>query len=188
MSNKAYQLLISLNYIRPEIWRRFLVSNEITLAKLHKIIQVVMGWEDYHLHEFRIDGIRYGEPDDEWDDVKVTNDKKVRLRDIELVENQKFTYLYDFGDYWEHEVTIEKVLPAEKGVKYPKCLEGKRACPPEDCSGPPGYENLIRLFNSQEDIVDDDDIVRLNWLGEDHDFEYFSSDEVNSVLWKRFAK
>jgi hypothetical protein len=188
MTEKIYQFHIALEYIKPLIWRRFLVRDDITLDKLHKIIQAVMGWEDCHLYEFRINGIKYGRPDDAWDDPRIHDDKKVRLRDLELKENQKFDYIYDFGDNWGHEVKLEKILLPESGVKYPKCLEGKRACPPEDCFGPPGYESLIELTERPKDKLDEYDLDRLAWMGEDHDFEYFSSDEVNSILWKRFAK
>jgi hypothetical protein len=188
MPEKVYQFHIALDYIKPLIWRRFVVTDDITLAKLNKIIQIVMGWEDRHLHEFRIDGNRYGEPDDESYDFKIHNDKEVRLRDLKLNEKQEFDYIYDFGDNWGHEIKLERIMPTESGVIYPKCLDGAMACPPEDCFGPPGYESLVKLRDQPKDMLDEDDLVRLNWLGEDHDFAYFSVDEVNSVLWKHFKK
>lgn len=188
MSEKVYQLYIALEYIEPLIWRRFLVADNAALAKLHKIIQIVMGWKDRHLYEFHIDGNRYGKPDEEWGEFKITSDKKVRLSDLELKEKQKFGYLYDFGDSWRHEINVEKILVPDRGVKYPKCLDGAMACPPEDCFGPPGYESLVKLRAQPKEALDEDDLDRLNWLGEDHDFTYFSADEVNSILWKRFAK
>lgn len=147
-----------------------------------------MGWEDYHLHEFKIDGKCYGMPEDAWDDPRIHDEKKVRLGDLELKEKQKFDYIYDFGDHWGHEVKLEKILLPESSTKYPKCLDGAMACPPEDCFGPPGYDSLIKLTERTKDKLDEHDLERLKWLGKDHDFEYFSVDEVNSALWKRFAK
>lgn len=188
MSEKIYQFHIALEYIEPLIWRRFLVADDTTLAKFHKIIQTVMGWEDVHLHEFRIDGKSYGMPEDAWDEPRIHDEKKVRLHDLALKEKQKFEYIYDFGDNWDHEIELERIMSPESGIIYPKCLEGAMACPPEDCFGPPGYESLVNLSGQPKDSLDDDDLDRLNWLGEDHDFAYFSVNGVNSALWKRFKK
>jgi hypothetical protein len=185
---KVYQFRIALDYIRPLIWRRFLVTDDVTFAKLHKIIQIVMGWEDYHLYDFLIGENRYSEPDDEWHDIVIKDDKKFRLRDLNLLEKQTFSYTYDFGDNWLHEIEIEEIFPVEAGLKYPKCMDGARACPPEDCSGPHGYETLVALTRLPIDTLYGDDLDRVNWVGEDHDFEYFSVDEVNFLLWKRFFK
>ena len=183
---KVYQLHISLKGSKPKIWRRFLVTEDMTLEKLHKIIQEVMGWEDYHLHEFTSGGKQYGMPDEEWDN-NVENEKKIKLSDLNLAEKQKFEYLYDFGDSWEHEIKVEKILPFETTAKYPKCLDGELACPPEDCGSLWGYEELSELTKLSKDELDEEGLERLEWLG-DYDFEHFSVDEVNAVLWKRFAK
>lgn len=188
LPEKIYQLHISLKYIKPEIWRRFLVTDEVTFEKLHKIIQIVMGWEDYHLHEFSVGSRKFGMPDEEWDFYEAENEKKVRLNELNMAENQKFGYLYDFGDSWEHEIKIEKLISIESGVKYPKCLAGERACPPEDCGAFPGYDQMFELHRLPPDELDEDDAERIQWLGEDHDFEYFSVDEVNAILWKKFAR
>jgi len=183
---KVYQLHISLKHSKPKIWRRFLVTEDTTLEKLHKIIQEVMGWEDYHLHEFTIGEKRYGMPDEEWDN-DVENEKKVKIGELNLVEKQKIEYVYDFGDHWEHEIKVEKILPFDSAVKYPKCLDGKLACPPEDCGSIWGYDELFELSELPKDELNEEDSDRLEWLG-DYDFEHFSVDEVNAVLWKRFAK
>lgn len=188
LPEKVYQLHISLKYIKPKIWRRFLVPDDFTLAKLHKVIQIVMGWEDYHLHEFDINGTKFGIPDEEWDDVEIENEKKTRLYKVDLDEGQSFEYTYDFGDNWQHTINVEKIFQPKAGEKYPKSVEGKRACPPEDCFGPPGYEDLILLTKRPKDKLDGDDLERLKWLGADFDFEYFSVDQVNSVLWKQLAR
>lgn len=189
---KVYQLHISLKYIKPAIWRRFLVTDDITVAKLHSIIQVVMGWDDEHLHEFTIGGLKIGEPHEEWDNLDVENEKKVRLSELNLAEKQKFEYTYDFGDNWQHEIKVEKILPVDKGLKYPTCLAGEMACPPEDCGSYPGYQQLFELSKLPKDELDEDELDRLEWLtgwyGEDFDFEYFSVDDVNSLLRKIRAR
>jgi hypothetical protein len=185
---KVYQLHISLKHIKPPIWRRFLVKDDVTFAKLHKIIQIVMGWEDEHLHEFTIDGRSIGTPSDEWFGPEVEDEKKTRLSKTNLAEKQKFRYEYDFGDSWEHVITVEKILPVESEVKYPICLAGKKACPPEDCGGFPGYQQLYKLSKLPKNELDEEDMERLAWLtdwcGEGFDFEYFSVDDVNSFLGK----
>ena len=186
LPEKVYQLHISLKHSKPKIWRRFLVTEDTTLAKLHKIIQEVMGWEDYHLHEFTVDGKDYG--DAEVVDYKeMVDEKKTKLADLNLAEKQKFEYVYDFGDHWEHEIKVEKILPFDSTAKYPKCLDGKLACPPEDCGSIWGYEELSELKKLPKEELDEEDSDRLEWLG-DYDFEHFSVDETNAVLWKRFAK
>jgi hypothetical protein len=189
---KAYQLHISLKYIKPAIWRRVLVTDDVTVAKLHTIIQIVMGWEDEHLHEFIVGGVKIGELQDELFDLDVENEKKVRLSELNLAEKQKFEYMYDFGDSWQHDIKVETILPVESGVKYPKCLDGAMACPPEDCGSYPGYQQLFELSKHPKDELDEDELERLEWLagwyGENFDFEYFSVDETNSVLWKKFVK
>lgn len=183
---KVYQLHISLKYSKPKIWRRFLVTEDTTLAQLHKIIQKVMGWEDYHLHEFTVGEKQYG-LDEDIDYKEIEDEKKIKLGDLQLTEKQKFSYVYDFGDNWEHEIKVEKILPFVVDVKYPKCLDGKLACPPEDCGSIWGYEELHELKNLPKDNLDEEALERLQWLG-DYDFEHFSVDKVNSVLWKRLAR
>ena len=150
---QVYQLKITLRDIKPPIWRRVQVK-DCTLARLHDIIQTCMGWDDYHLHEFDIGGERYGDPrqwrDGFGGDVEVGNEGKVKLGQVVARGVKKFSYVYDMGDNWDHTIQIEKVLPAEAGVRYPRCIAGQRACPPEDCGGPWGYagfgrQNLLDL-------------------------------------------
>ena len=187
LPEEVYQLHISLKRSKPKIWRRFLVTEDTTVGKLHNIIQAVMGWDNYHLHEFTIGGISYGEPNEDFDYTDIKDESKVKLADLDLTEKQKIGYVYDFGDDWEHELKVEKILPFDPAVKYPKCLDGKLACPPEDCGGIWGYEEFVELSKKPEDDLDEDELERLEWIG-DYDSEHFSVDEVNTVLWKRFAK
>ena len=133
--SKILQLKIQLKDIKPRIWRRFLVSDFWTFDKLHTIIQKVMGWEDYHLFEFKFGDTKIILPDEGYLEENELNPKKVKIGDYVDKEKQKFEYIYDFGDSWEHEIIVEKII--EDDIKevgnYPKCIKGQKACPPEDC-------------------------------------------------------
>lgn len=102
-----------------------------------------MGWEDYHLHLFEIGGRTFGDLDPDFDSMD-RSDKSAKLNRVISGAGAKFTYEYDFGDSWRHGILVEKVLLPEAGVRYPVCVGGKRACPPEDCGGPGGYEDLLQ--------------------------------------------
>src|SRR5271157_5158876 len=124
--NLAYQLKVTLKEIRPPIWRRIQVTDDIRLDRLHEILQIVMGWTDSHLHEFRSGGISYGDTSmDTGREMK--NEKSVSLSKLVSGEKERFSYIYDWGDYWEHEILVEKILPSQERAKYPVCLGGKRA-------------------------------------------------------------
>jgi len=176
------QLKVTLRGIRPPIWRRLLVADRITLAQLHDAIQAAFGWENYHLHVFVIDGEEYG-PRDPEGTVQVRSERIV-LAGLGLEPKEKFRYVYDFGDDWVHDITVEKILTSDERLPNPVCLGGKRACPPEDCGGPWGYENLL-------DAMRDADHPRhqelSEWLDGDWDPEWFSLDYVNACLTARFA-
>ena len=178
-NTQIYQLKITLRDINPPIWRRIKVKGDITISKLHEYIQVFMGWENYHMHEFRVKGKRYGMPDPqlgEMFDDKIYNDKKFKLCQL-VSEDDVFEYEYDFGDSWRHEIKVEKILAAEKGVSCPICLAGERACPPEDCGGPWGYEQLLEILKDPEHEEYED---YREWAGDDFDSERFDVDKVNS--------
>ncbi len=176
----VYQLKIILKGINPPIWRRIQVNNHITLYDLHEIIQVVMGWFDSHLHQFIVHGEYYGIPDPIMDyDVK--NEEEVKLNQVVSKAKDKFIYEYDFGDSWVHEILLEKVLQPEAGVQYPVCLNGKRACPPEDCGGIWGYTELLKAIQNPAHPEHNN---MLEWLGYDFDPEEFDLDEVNRKLRK----
>jgi len=146
-NGKIYQVKITLKYVRPPIWRRVQVRGDITLAKLHEIIQIAMGWFDSHLHQFRMGKVYYGTPDiDEFSELNLKDDSKAQLGRVLTKLKQKLIYEYDFGDGWEHEILLEKILPPEPGVRYPRCIGGARACPPEDCGGPGGYAELLEAL------------------------------------------
>ena len=140
----AVQVRISLMEHTPTIWRRLLVPGEIKLSKLHMIFQAAMGWEDYHLHYFEIDGQRYGIPDEDFETEDI-DDEEVTFVDV-IKAPMRFFYEYDFGDSWRHEVVVESVDLVPLMLKFAICLDGQRACPPEDCGGTGGYEDSSRLL------------------------------------------
>jgi len=152
-ANEVYQLKITLREARPPIWRRVLVTDATTLDQLHWIVQAAMGSTNSHLHQFIIDDEYYSQKDFELDDWghEVQNENRVRLAALALAPKRKFTYEYDFGDGWEHEIMVEKVLAPEAGVHYPQCVAGKRACPPEDCGGVGGYERFLEVIKDEDD-------------------------------------
>jgi hypothetical protein len=175
---RIYQLKITLSDVKPAIWRRVLVPCDLTLAQLHKVLQVAMGWEDYHLHEFHIGGVTIGAPDPDAPRTQI-NEKKVRLFDVLGKVGVKGVYTYDFGDGWEHNVVVEKILSPEPGVAYPVCVTGKRRGPPEDSGGPFGYENLLEVLG---DPKHEEHKTMREWIGGDFDPEAFSVDDVNRRL------
>lgn len=147
----VYQLNVSLRDISPMIWRRLLVTSSTTIAQLHDILQTAMGWEDLHLHQFRVYGKAYGISRDGgmlFDD----NPYLVTLADFKLRARERFVYEYDMGDFWQHDIRIERVLPLDPSKMYPVCTGGAGDCPPEDCGGPAGYRNLLKERCSWQEL------------------------------------
>jgi hypothetical protein len=174
----VYQIKIALRDSKPPIWRRLLVSGAISLYKLHQIIQIAMGWTDSHLHQFIIDGKYYSIPSPE-DWGPVIDERRSHLSTIAPSEGDKFIYEYDFGDSWEHVILVEKILPPEPGVKFPVCIKGKRACPPEDVGGIWGYEEFLEAIS---DPSHEEHYSYLEWWGTEFDPEEFNIEEVNTSL------
>ncbi|MEK6544207.1 MAG: plasmid pRiA4b ORF-3 family protein, partial [Elusimicrobiota bacterium] len=136
-----YQLKITLEGSEPPIWRRVLVPGNVSLRRLHNIIQVVMNWETHHLHGFGINGINYGEPDpDGMHQMDWRDDKKFTLNQAAAPPIKNFRYIYDFGDSWNHQIEIERTFLHEDPRPYPLCPAGARACPPEDVGGIHQYQ------------------------------------------------
>jgi len=176
----VYQIKVTLVGSKPPIWRRFLVRDTTTLYRLHNILQTVMGWENYHLHMFTINGQIYGDPeDDEYGDLGTKNEARFRLNQVLGREESRFRYEYDFGDSWEHELIVEKILPPEKGSDPPVCTAGNRACPPEDVGGVWGYQDFLKAISDPAHPEHED---LLEWIGGSFDPEYFSLEEVNIRL------
>lgn len=181
-----YQLKITLKHIKPPIWRRVEVPSKISLEDLHRIIQVVMPWMGGHLYQFIQNNLYYTTKMDK--DAGMESDglvHKIKLTDALPKEKSKITYEYDFGDGWEHEVLVEKIFEAEKGVKYPRCTAGKRACPPDDCGGPWGYPQFLEIL---KDPKHPEHEGMKEWMDldedEEWDAEYFDVEETNQSLPK----
>ncbi|MEP7186647.1 MAG: DUF6429 family protein [Rhodanobacter sp.] len=182
-SATVHQFKIVLDGIKPPVWRRIQLPSETTFWDLHCAINDAMGWEDAHLHEFQIgskrNGERIGIPME--DDMSVSEDPGRADWDVPLTDHfakpgASCKYLYDFGDGWSHTVKLEATLPREPKAKYPRCLDGARACPPEDCGGPPCYERLCAAI-AAPDQTDQDAEDLLDWFG-DYDPETFDLAEV----------
>ena len=176
-----YQLKVTLKGIRPAIWRRLQVPGDMTLHRLHLILQVVVGWSNSHLYRFDINGAHFGEPDPEYAGygVQMKDAKRAKLSRVAPSEKARFTYEYDFGDSWIHEIRVERISPAESGEQYPVCLAGKRACPPEDCGGIGGYGGLLEAI---EDPTHEEHEEMMEWLGGYFDPEQFDVEETNRTL------
>ena len=180
---EIYQIKVTLRDSQPPIWRRFQVRSDITLAKLHRILQRDMGWEDAHLHQFVIRSQYYGIPDqDEVEPNKTRDEQKYKLSDVVPTEGSQFAYNYDFGDYWQHALVIEKTLPPQEGARYPVCLAGARACPPEDVGGLSGYADYLEAM---ADPGHEGHENMLQWRAP-FDPESFSLAAVNRQLQKKF--
>ncbi|MBI3771478.1 MAG: DUF1186 domain-containing protein [Gammaproteobacteria bacterium] len=177
MGQNIYQLKVTLSHSQPPIWRCLQVKGDTTLEELHDVLQAAMGWSNSHLHVFRAGRISYGEPDPHFPDDTI-NERKIRLDKI-VTEGDTFIYEYDFGDSWEHEIKVEKILSAESGASYPVCLAGECACPPEDCGGIPGYDYLLEALS---DPANPKYTELLEWIDEDFDPEAFDLDAVNAAL------
>ena len=177
-SGTVYQLKIVLAETRPPIWRRVQVQN-CNLTKFHEIIQRAMGWYGGHLWAFDIDGEQYGENPWGDSDMDMLNSRSIKLSQLVDEGVKKFRYIYDFGDNWEHIVTVEKTLDADPTAKYPHCTAGKRACPPEDCGGPWSYDEFLVAIS---DPKHKEHKELLEWVGGEFDSERFDLSEVNRQL------
>ncbi len=175
-----YRLKITLCGIRPPIWRRVEVPADVRLDHLHLMFQAAMGWENSHLHSFSIGGRDFGMIHDDFD-TALENEAKFRLQQLIPNEQAKFEYVYDFGDNWEHDVVVEKIGPLEPGVKYPRCIDGARACPPEDVGSIWGYENFLQALR---DPKHEEHEHFVEWIGGKFDAEAFDVAKTDARLKK----
>lgn len=179
-----YQLKITLSGSKPAIWRRFVVDSEIKLSKLHYAIQIVMGWTNSHLHQYRQKNVIYGEPQEDlgWgfgSKYKTVDENDYRLSQVLTKPKDKIVYEYDFGDSWDHDLVLEKILEKDQNVNSPLCLEGAMACPPEDCGGIGGYYDMLETIKNPEDPEYEN---ILDWLGDEFDPEDFDLEKINKRL------
>jgi len=179
-SAPIYQIKVGLRGAEPPIWRRLEVPADISLARLHTVIQIAFGWDDSHLHAFETPYGRFGTPDA---DLGQRSEGSVTLEQVAPAAKSKLRYTYDFGDDWEHDILVEKVLDREGTAVYPRCTGGRRAAPPDDCGGIYGYAELVEVLNDPEDEEHDD---RLEWLGLDTAAEFdpdrFDAEGVTRAL------
>jgi hypothetical protein len=184
-----FQLKFTLKHIKPPVWRRLLVSDDMNLLQLHDLIQAVFGWWDYHLHLFEIAGMEFvNTPDWEEDGEQYQDDSRAKLGDLIprfVPEGGKFIYIYDMGDYWEHEIQVEKILPDSDQQKTPMILAGRRRCPPEDVGGPWGYENFLEAIRDPRHPEHDS---FLEWIGGEFDPEDFDLEATNRDLSRRMRQ
>ncbi len=177
--SSIYQIKVTLKD-SPSIWRRIHAPGDISLSRLHAVLQIVMGWTNSHLHQFKAGGRYYGEPDPEFADViEIIDERQVRLNQIAPDVEAGFVYEYDFGDSWEHELVVEKILPPEKGAPYPRCTDGKCACPPEDVGGVWGYQDFLEAMRDPNHPEHED---MVEWAGGEFDPEAFDLRGVNGAL------
>ena len=150
MAKKIFKFKIILDDILPQIWRTIEVESDITFYQFHLIIQEAMGWTNSHLHEFNAGNFRIGDTGEEaceFGDPPQWEEKDKKIGDYFSEENAKINYTYDFGDNWEHTIMLEAIERRQKGVKYPRCVDGARACPPDDCGSSPGYYRLLKILS-----------------------------------------
>ena len=177
----VHQLKVTLLGLEPPIWRRIAVPSDVTLGDLHHILQDAMGWQHSHLHDFRVGKVTYGDPEmlaetgdrDEW---------QARLAEVAPKAKTHFRYTYDFGDGWEHEILVEAVGPPEPGTRYPVCLAGERACPPEDCGGVWGYADLLEIMVDPSNPEYEE---MMEWMDGPIDPDAFDLKKVNRRLTRR---
>lgn len=191
LPRQDYRLKITLDGIDPPIWRRFQVPAEITLARLHDVIQAVMGWENGHLYAFtvgnkeyqsRTDPMGFPLPDPIWPGATRGEDAaKAKLRDVASRIGAVLQYEYDFGDSWEHTIRVEDIAAGSGSERY-RCLEGERACPPEDCGGIWGYQELLEELQKPDNEKHSPDWEWLAEAYEGFDPEAFDLNRVNTWL------
>ena len=176
----VHTLKVTLRGVKPPIWRRIEVASEITLAELSTVLEAAMGWFGGHLHAFETNGVTYEPPDPEGGLFRPTADEaEHRLNSVLTSPTFKMRWGYDFGDGWQHTIVVEAIEPADDNASYPRCINGRRACPPEDCGGPWGFEELI-------DAVADPIHPRHNelaeWLPDNYDPAHFDANEITNDM------
>ncbi len=174
-----WQIKITLSRTKPPIWRRLEVPGDLDLGTLHRAIQDAFGWWDSHLHVFETGVGRFGVPDRE---LGFRNERSITLCDVAPRTGDRFTYTYDFGDDWEHVIVVEKLVPRATGTRYPRCTDGRRACPLEDCGGVSGNEML--RAGTETGCEEHEDVA--SWIQDmipnGFDPEKFDVNEVNARL------
>ena len=180
---KTYQLKITLKDSKPPIWRRFLIEDSVTLAKLHDALQIIMGWTDSHLHQFVAANNFYGVPNPDFDFSDILDEKKFRLSQLLKKEKDSVLYEYDFGDGWRHQITLEKILPFNPNAALPVCIKAKGACPPEDIGGIWGYYHFLDALSDPDHP---EHAEYKEWIEGDFDPDAYDIAEVNELLARHY--
>lgn len=182
----VYQLKVSLRDIDPTIWRRIQVWEDTKLSRLHRILQLLFNWEDYHLHDFLVARRVYSvpDPDDAFNERKVIDERPVPLNGIVDHVGDTFDYLYDFGDNWKHHVLLEAIVLPDEEAFYPRCIAGARNGPPEDAGGTGGYAGYLEALADPEHEEHEN---MLAWRGP-FDPEDFSLERINASLKRTFHR
>lgn len=175
----VHRLKVTLRAVRPPVWRRIEVRSTTKLSDLAWVLESAMGWDGSHLHMFEAGRNRYGAPDPEGWGPSVLDERKHSLGAVLPREGSKLRFDYDFGDGWEHDVVVEAIAPVDRGVQYPQCVGGRRACPPEDCGGPWGYQELLEALADPKHERHED---LLEWIGGDFDSAEFDVDATTSAM------
>lgn len=186
-SNNVYQIKLSLTGAQPPIWRRLLIEPDTTFQDFHRIIQVAMGWQASHLHMFQAeDGRLMGDPAEDFDGMMGFMDEaSVPVSSLLAGEGEALKYEYDFGDSWEHEVKLEKILPGGQAGPLPRCIKAVRQCPPEDVGGLPGFYDFLEAM---EDAAHPEHVAVREWMGgEWFEPEYVDLEQINQSLLERDA-
>lgn len=185
--DSCHLLRIVLVDVEPAIWRELMVPSAIRLDRLHAVIQVAMGWENEHLHEFVVgtmrDGRRFGPRRGSGDSLfgapDTEDEGRFTLAQIAPSKGNKFRYVYDFGDDWQHQISVKSVVPADPSLKLPCCIGAARTCPPEDCGGPWRYPEMLLAL---ADPLHEDHEETLDWIGDEFDPEAVDLDRINAEL------
>ncbi len=186
--SKIFKLKIQLDgATKPPIWREVLVPSDANLFLLHCTIQGSMGWMNGHLHQFIINGNFYGLPHPEFDD-DMEDERKVKISDVLRKSKDKIMYEYDFGDGWLHSVTLIEILEADVKSVYPALLKGKGACPPEDCGGIFGFEDLKEVMKNPKNEEHEDMVEWLGYVFDPDEFELAEHQTATIEAYKSGVK
>lgn len=181
ISIKIYQLKIALDEFVPIVWRRVFVPSNMHLLQIHTVIQIAMGWDDHHLHQFKKGKERFTLPEFEegFHDLPFRDETEVTIADVLKKKGQKLSYEYDYGDNWLHTLTLESIKKFDPYAPLPYCFEGANACPPENCGGTWGYGNFLQAIH---DPTHERHEELLQWVGGHFDSRAFDIDLVNKQL------
>jgi hypothetical protein len=178
-----HQLRVTLSESEPAIWRTFVVPSNIDMGLLHMVLQTVVGWTNSHLHQFVVDGRRISDPRFELDDVQgeepTVDEQDVLLREVAPKVGNRMVYEYDFGDGWEHDIVVEQVMPFDESAAPICCLDGARSCPPDDCGGVHGYQELLEAMADKSHPEHEN---LMAWAGGPIDPEAFDARAVNREI------